>query len=302
MRGLCLVWGGASLLALGLFTAGCGDDASSAPPAGSAATTGGGAGDATAGGDLGGASPGGGGSGAVGGRLDGWAGGLASTGGGGAASALCPLDMAWVDAGPIEGVCMDLYEAPNHAGELPLVMYSMPESEAWCAARGKELCQDDVWTVACEGPQGHDYPYGDAHAAGVCNDDELWRAFNQSALNLWPPSASSPSVESLDELLNAARAVSASAKIAADHVEWLYQAEPAGSNPGCAGDAGVYDLIGNVEEWTRRADGGDGSLFTGNLKGRFWAESRTCQQGIKIHADPFRFYEIGFRCCAEPTW
>jgi len=65
------------------------------------------------------------------------------------------------------------------------------------------------------------------------------------------------------------------------------------------GVAGAYDLCGNVEEWTRRRDGGE-PQFHGKLKGRYWAETRTCQNGVISHGDGFRFYEIGFRCCRDP--
>jgi formylglycine-generating enzyme required for sulfatase activity len=83
-------------------------------------------------------------------------------------------------------------------------------------------------------------------------------------------------------------------------VEALYQGEGGGNNPGCVNDFGVYDLVGNAEEWTLRADGGS-TDFHGALKGRYWAESRTCQSTVTTHGDTFRFYEIGFRCCAEPA-
>jgi hypothetical protein len=79
----------------------------------------------------------------------------------------------------------------------------------------------------------------------------------------------------------------------------LYQGAGGGDTTACVGAAGVYDLVGNVEEWTRRRDGGTVN-FHGNLKGRYWAEFRTCQSGVTTHADPFRFYEIGFRCCFDP--
>lgn len=206
----------------------------------------------------------------------------------------CPDDMALVG-----DACVDLYEAPNHEGAVPLVMYSLIEADAWCTARGKRLCYDDEWQAACEGPQATAYPYGNDHQPGVCNDDKIWRTYNQSLLNGWPGSASGPDIESLADLLGAARAVSPTAAAAADHVESLYQGEPGGDNPGCAGVDGVYDLCGNVEEWTLRRDGGEPD-FHGNLKGRYWAESRTCQSNVTVHGDYFRFYEIGFRCCRDP--
>jgi formylglycine-generating enzyme required for sulfatase activity len=207
----------------------------------------------------------------------------------------CPDEMRLVGA-----ACIDRFEAPNRAGELPLVMYTFYEAEAWCAARDKRLCFDDEWTASCAGALGLEYPYGNEHEPGRCNDEQTWRLYDQSQLNGWPLSVASPAVESLKELLDAARAVSVSGQVAADHVEWLYQAEPAGENAGCTGADLVFDTQGNVEEWTRRRDGGDGPDFSGNLKGRYWAEARTCQGNVKTHGNGFRFYEIGFRCCRDP--
>jgi hypothetical protein len=210
------------------------------------------------------------------------------------AEAGCPSEMVQV-----ESFCIDRFEAPNREGELPLVMYSFVESERWCSRRGKRLCFDDEWTRACAGPLETKYPYGEVHARGTCNDDETWRLYDQAKLNGWPLATSSVEIESLSELLSAAREVSSAGALAADHVEWLYQAEPAGANAGCVSTEGAFDTQGNVEEWTRRRDGGDGPDFSGNLKGRYWAEARTCQSGVKTHGNGFRFYEIGFRCCLD---
>ncbi len=207
----------------------------------------------------------------------------------------CPSDMALVGA-----ACMDRYEAPNRAGELPLVMYSFDEADAWCLARDKRLCFDDEWTHACGGPLELKYPYGDTHQLGICTDDKLWKTYEQSKLNGWPFTVSTPSVESLAQLFLDAKAKSIAAANAADHVQWLYQAEPSGSKAGCVREEGIFDLTGNVEEWTQRRDGGTAS-FHGNLKGRYWAETRTCQNNITSHGDGFRFYEIGFRCCRDPA-
>lgn len=207
----------------------------------------------------------------------------------------CPEDMA-----AVAGFCMDRFEAPNVEGGLPFVMFTFLEAEAWCGARGRRLCFDDEWTRACGGTEGWAYPYGVTREPGVCNDEETWLTYDQPLLNGWPPSASSADATSLETLLAAARIVSPTAAAAADHVAWLYQGEPGGANAGCTHLAeGVFDMTGNVEEWTRRRDGGEPS-FHGNLKGRYWADTRTCQSNILVHGDGFRFYEIGFRCCMEP--
>lgn len=205
----------------------------------------------------------------------------------------CPADMR-----PIPGGCMDRFEAPNLAGALPLVMYSFDEAENWCAARGRRLCFEDEWTAACAGAAGTAFPYGPSRQPGVCNDEETWRTYDQALLNGWPASAAAATVTSLAELLGAARAASGAAAAAADHVERLYQGEGAGLNAGCTNETGVLDLVGNVEEWTRRRTPG-GAAFHGNLKGRYWADTRTCQDNITVHGDGFRFYEIGFRCCQD---
>jgi len=208
----------------------------------------------------------------------------------------CPAGMELVG-----NACLDRYEAPNVAGADPLVMYSFYEAEAWCQQRGKRLCFDDEWTLACATSAGLSYPYGNAHQPGVCNDDKIWKVYSQTKLNGWPSTASAPTVSTLADLLAAASAASAAGQIAADHVQSLYQAEPSGAKQGCrTAQYQVYDLCGNVEEWTRRRDGGGGAELSGNLKGRYWAEARTCQSGVTTHANAFRFYEIGFRCCADP--
>jgi len=193
-------------------------------------------------------------------------------------------------------LCMDRYEAPNRPGALPFVMFSFNEAASWCAHRGKRLCFDDEWTQACAGPADFAYPYGQDYRAGVCNDDKTWKTYNQNLLNQWPWNLETDTVENLDELLDRVRSVSSQAAAAADHVAFLYQADPSGSHQGCVADGQVFDLEGNVEEWTRRRDGGQ-SDFHGNLKGRYWSEPRTCQSNVTVHGDTFRFYEIGFRCC-----
>lgn len=205
----------------------------------------------------------------------------------------CPEDMV-----TLSDACMDRYEAPNVAGALPLVMYNFYQAEAWCQARGKRLCTDVEWTAACAGTANTTYPYGDAHQPGVCNDEEVWLQYSQSQLSAWPGAVSTPAIDSVEALFAAASSVGATAASSSEHVQWLYQAEPSGENAGCTNASGVYDLVGNVEEWTRRATGGSGD-FLGNLKGRYWAESRTCQSNITSHGNAFRFYEIGFRCCRD---
>jgi hypothetical protein len=214
----------------------------------------------------------------------------------------CPPDMRTVSA-PSGTVCMDTFEAPNKVGELPFVMYSFDQSEAWCQARGKRLCFDDEWTYACAGPTNKTYSWGNDAKASNCNTKKTWLATNETLIGQWPNSANKATHESkADHFADAAMIKPASV----DFVQSIYQAEAAGSFPECVGEGGVRDLLGSVEEWTRRRDGGVPN-GRGNLKGRYWAELRTCGGGVIYkpqvpsgHADAFLFYEIGFRCCKTP--
>lgn len=182
----------------------------------------------------------------------------------------CPTDMV-----RIEGYCVDRYEAPNIAGEYPLVMQSAVSAEAWCQKRGKRLCAEDEWELACAGPTTLAYPYGPDHEKERCNDNKTWIQYDEPLLGAWP------SKESMQE------------------VSRLYQAEKSGGFAGCESVWGVYDLTGNVEEWVvRRASG------VPVLKGCYWSgcyggSKPTCQGSNAAHGAAFRFYETGFRCCSD---
>ena len=50
---------------------------------------------------------------------------------------------------------------------------SMREASAACREAGKRLCKDDEWVSACKGKEPKQYPYGDEHVAGYCNDNGI---------------------------------------------------------------------------------------------------------------------------------
>ncbi len=185
----------------------------------------------------------------------------------------CPADMA-----AVASFCIDRYEAPNEKGELPYALQTAYDGEAWCKVRGKRLCTEDEWVRACEGPQGHVYPYGDAFRPDVCNDDKGWKEVSWKNLAKWPRDA------------------------ALEEATHLYQGDMSGARAECVSAEGVFDLTGNVAEWVRRAGPPPHPGYDHVLKGCYWAgcyhnPHPNCTFHNGAHPGTFRTYEAGFRCC-----
>ncbi len=187
-------------------------------------------------------------------------------------------------------VCMDQFEAPNRRGERPYVMRSFEMAQRWCGERGKRVCTEQEWELACEGPERRPLAYGWKVDRSICNSDKGWRAFDVKKL-------SAGGAESKAE------------------VERLWQGTPSGARLACVSSFGIFDMMGNVEEWvaTRSSTGGAGAepgeagrsprrrRWPGALMGGFWAKPWTgCRGTNDAHEPTFVFYETGFRCCAEP--
>ena len=77
----------------------------------------------------------------------------------------------------------------------------------------------------------------------------------------------------------------------------LWQGLPSGSRPTCKSKTGVYDMTGNVDEWTKSSVPGERPSV---LKGGYWGPVRTrCRPATKAHDETHTFYQQGFRCCAD---
>lgn len=170
--------------------------------------------------------------------------------------------------------CMDRYEYPNQKGVYPMIMASWYEALEICAEEGKRLCDEAEWTFACEGEEAMPYPYGYVRDADACVVDQNWRAFRESALQ--PRNGYAAMVE----------------------MDRLWQGVVSGSQPRCRSSFGVYDMTGNVDEWTRSVREGERPSI---LKGGYWGPVRTrCRPSTRSHDENHTFYQQGFRCCAEP--
>ncbi len=166
--------------------------------------------------------------------------------------------------------CIDRFEYPNKKGEFPVILVNFPESEQLCKEQSKRLCTEDEWTFACEGEEATPYPYGYDRDATACVTDKAWRPYDPDAYY-----KKGAVVAELDK---------------------LWQGLAAGSQPKCKSVFGVYDMIGNVDEWTMSAVGGRRSI----LKGGYWGPVRTrCRPTTRAHGEAHAFYQQGFRCCAD---
>jgi hypothetical protein len=177
--------------------------------------------------------------------------------------------------------CIDRFEYPNLEGVRPAVMVSWHEAKAACEAEGKRLCTGSEWTLACEGSDRVPYPYGYTRDSTACNIDRAHPEVDAQALQ--DPRAVAAEVARLDQRV------------------------PSGQMTRCKSSYGVQDMTGNVDEWVLNekhfgpppSDGSE-RPFISALKGGYWGPVRNrCRATTTAHNEWFRYYEVGFRCCAD---
>ena len=168
--------------------------------------------------------------------------------------------------------CMDRFEYPNQEGQYPMIYINWYEAKQLCANEGKRMCTETEWTFACEGEEATPYPTGYIRPVVECNLDKTWRQY--SARALLPRDK------------------------AANELDRLWQGYASGSHSQCKSIFGVYDQVGNVDEWTSkvRPEGKYPSI----LKGGYWGPVRTrCRPTTRSHNENHIFYQQGARCCAD---
>ena len=170
-------------------------------------------------------------------------------------------------------VCMDQFEAPNIRGGKPFVMKSFKSAKKWCGERKKRVCTEEEWEMACEGADHRPLAYGWRVDPSLCNSNKSWRPFDLKKLY-------------------------SDGEDAEKELDRLWQGSPSGAYQTCVSPFGIYDMMGNVEEWVATRPG---RKFPGALMGGFWAKPWTgCRGTNDAHEPGFVFYETGFRCCADP--
>lgn len=177
---------------------------------------------------------------------------------------------------PHEHVDGKRVRAATKRGAIPQAYISQHEAAAACEASGKRLCRDDEWLAACRGTPRTRHPYGDRHRAGYCNDagtEALPIVFPGRGVDLFR----------LDRM-NDSRLDRVPGTVA-----------PSGSFGRCRTDEGVFDMEGNLHEWT--ADP------SGTMRGGYFLDTHTLGEGCDYeavgHDADYHDYSTGFRCCRD---
>ena len=176
---------------------------------------------------------------------------------------------------PVSGLTV---RAVSIKGRVPQGYIDRDEAEEACENAGKRLCTDDEWIEACKGKNPTQYPYGDEHKEGYCNDSGV-SSFNllYGPGNNQPPDASAYTRENMnDERLNQMEGTVA----------------PSGKFSKCKNSYGVFDMVGNLHEWTSAP---------GTFRGGYYLDTHIngdgCDYRTTAHDHLYHDYSTGFRCC-----
>lgn len=153
---------------------------------------------------------------------------------------------------------------PKELANKPVVYVTAEEAAAFAAWAGKRLPSEEEWERAARFVDGRTYPWGDTHLL---------------------EGAKVPA-HCFDTLL------------ATSH-RGYYWADVK-SYPNGASPEGVYDLAGNVWEWTASSETRDGKVLRVLKGGSFLTDYRACRGSARLLDDPgVPHIDVGFRCVMD---
>jgi hypothetical protein len=158
---------------------------------------------------------------------------------------------------------------------VPQAYISQVQAASACAAAKKRLCRDDEWVAACRGAAGAQFPYGKDEKRGTCNDHRdkhpAMQYLETQDLSVFTKLEHPCINQVADSLL------------------------PGGAKEACATAEGVFDIVGNLHEWTADPKG----HFRGGYYVDTWLNGRGCDYLTTAHEARYWDYSTGFRCCAD---
>ncbi len=190
--------------------------------------------------------------------------------------------------------CIDVFEFPNQACELPLVWMSPVQASQMCKAQGKRLCEQREWNLSCRadpaGGADRVYAYGNDLDVKICNTNKSRVGRAQKCV-----------LQTMNDLWNTCTT----------------DTEPSGAFPQCKSRFGVFDQHGNVAEIMTRAhwDGFTYDQLKGSAfhyvdvqkkptdPGGYWTRYPDhCNFEPLWHVERIETaahvnYHLGFRCC-----
>jgi hypothetical protein len=163
--------------------------------------------------------------------------------------------------------------AKSAPGAVPQGYISQNQAAQACTEAGKRLCADDEWVAACRGSKNSQYPYGKDEKLGTCNDRRDQH----------------PAVEYLES-------TDAFAKLEHPCINQVPNSVLlTGAKTECTTPEGVFDMVGNLHEWTADRNG----TFRGGYYVETKLNGRGCDYVTTRHNTAYWDYSIGFRCCSD---
>jgi hypothetical protein len=166
--------------------------------------------------------------------------------------------------------------AVSRLGVTPQGYLSKLTAKAACEAAGKRLCKLEEWKLACRGDQGTPFPYGPTFHERACNVHEPQHPaailYGDASLGHWDPRLNQLPVRGAPLL------------------------KPTGATATCRsswGADGVYDMVGNLDEWVEDSKG----MFVGGFYARDTV--RGCEARVSEHGPTFFDFSTGVRCCKD---
>ncbi|MDX2018820.1 MAG: MopE-related protein [Deltaproteobacteria bacterium] len=161
-----------------------------------------------------------------------------------------------------------VHRSCSQALRLPWINVTYPEAQAACAQAGARLCTETEWQAACE-----------AEAPQAC----AW-SFANSCMTYQPGVCADANYDLDPALPGYQNGLVATGSLASCNTSW-----------GAAG--GIYDLSGNVKEWTAARAPGINPLRGGAYNNP--VGGATCGSKFVVADDTFLFGDVGFRCCKD---